>query len=70
MAQKFVFGNVQGLYASPSDIFVNMKGKWYFANTPIATGILTVASDARRAGNPVLLSYEDSNDHIYFIECL
>jgi len=70
MAQKSVFGNAQALFASRSDIYVNVKGKWYFSNGPMATSILAVAADARRAGIPVLLSYEDSNDSIYYIQSL
>jgi len=70
MAQKSVFGFPQGLFASTSDIAVNMKGTWYSSNSPMAASILAVAADARRAGSPVLLSYEDTNDSIYFIQCL
>jgi len=70
MARKSVFGFAQGLFASGSDIYVNVKGTWYFSNSPMATSIVAVAADARRAGTPVLLSYEDTNDSIYYIQSL
>ena len=70
MARKSVFGYAQGLFASGSDIYVNVQGTWFFSNSPMATAILAVAADAKRAGTPVLLSYEDSNDSIYYIQSL
>jgi hypothetical protein len=36
----------------------------------MAASILVVAADARRVGSPVLLSYEDLNDSIYYIQSL
>jgi hypothetical protein len=70
MAQKHVYGLVQGLFASTSDISINILGTWYSSKSPMATSILLVAAEARRAGFPVLLIYEDLNDSIYQIQVI
>jgi hypothetical protein len=70
MAHKYIFGFPQGLFASTSDGYVNIKGTWYFANSAMAAAMLAVAADARRTGSPVFMIYEDTNDSIYSIQCL
>ena len=70
MAHQYIFGHPQGLFASTSDGYINMKGTWYFANGALAAAMLAVAADARRARIPVFMIVEDSNDSIYSIQCL
>ena len=70
MAWKAVVGPVTNLFASNYGAWIRVANVWYSCKTPAGPSVLVVAADARRAGVPVALYYEDTDLSIYDIQSL
>ena len=70
MAWKAIVGPVTSLYADNYGAWIQVAKAWYFSQSPYAGCMLTVAADARRAGIPVYLYYEDTTSMIYDIQSI
>jgi hypothetical protein len=70
MAWKVTVGQVTSLFANNYGVWISVGGRWHWSNSAYAGAMTTIAADARRAGIPVYIYYEDTNSMIYDIQTI
>jgi len=70
MAWKVTVGPVTSIFANNYGVWIQAGNLWHWSNSAYAGSMITIAADARRAGIPVYIYYEDTNAMIYDIQAI